>query len=76
MHTYIKRITLSYKRILYIKVALTNYLTNSLSIFIGKTLVVSDLVEARVRQKGRASLYDWIVYKRGSKARERKREKG
>jgi len=31
-------------------------------------------IEAQVRQEGRASLYDWIVYKRGSKARERKGE--
>jgi len=31
-------------------------------------------IEARARQEGRASLYDWIVYKRGSKARERKGE--
>jgi len=33
-------------------------------------------IEARARQEGRASLYDWIVYKRGSKARERKGEEG
>ena len=31
-------------------------------------------IEARARQEGRVSLYDWIVYKRGSKARERKGE--
>ena len=31
-------------------------------------------IEARARQEGRASLYNWIVYKRGSKARERKGE--
>jgi hypothetical protein len=31
-------------------------------------------IEARARQEGRASLYDWIVYKRGSKAKERKQE--
>jgi len=32
------------------------------------------LIEARAQQEGRASLYNWIVYKRGSKARERKGE--
>jgi len=31
-------------------------------------------IEARARQEGRASLYDCIVYKRGSKAKERKQE--
>jgi len=31
-------------------------------------------IEARVRQEGRASLYNWIVYERGSKAKERKQE--
>jgi len=31
-------------------------------------------IKARAWQEGRASLYDWIVYKRGSKARERKGE--
>ena len=39
MHTYIISIALSYKRILYIEVAYTNYLTSSLNIFIDKTLV-------------------------------------
>jgi len=37
-------------------------------------LLATRLIKARVRQEGRASLYDWIVYKRGSKARERKGE--
>jgi len=37
-------------------------------------LLATQLIEARARQEGRASLYDWIVYKRGSKARERKGE--
>jgi len=37
----IVNITLSYKCILYIEVAYTNYLTSSLNIFIGKTLVPS-----------------------------------
>ena len=32
------------------------------------------LIKARARQEGRVSLYNWIVYKRGSKARERKGE--
>ena len=31
-------------------------------------------IKARARQEGRASLYDWIVYKQGSKAKERKQE--
>jgi len=41
VHTYIISVVLSYKRILPIEVARTNYLTNSLNIFIGKTLVPS-----------------------------------
>jgi len=44
VHPYIISITLSYKRILYIGVARTNYLTNSLNIFIGKTIVSSSSV--------------------------------
>ena len=41
MHTYIIIIALSYKRIIYIEVARTNYLISSLNIFISKTLVPS-----------------------------------
>ena len=41
MYTYIIYITLNYKRTLYIEVAYTSYLTSSLNIFIGKTLVPS-----------------------------------
>ena len=41
MHTYIISIALSYKRIIYIEVAYTNYLTSSLNILIDKTLVPS-----------------------------------
>jgi hypothetical protein len=37
-------ITLSYKHTLYTEVAYTNYLTSSLNIFIGKTLVSSSSV--------------------------------
>jgi len=37
-------------------------------------VLATQSIEARARQEGRASLYDWIVYKRGSKARERKGE--
>jgi hypothetical protein len=37
-------ITLSYKYTLYIGVAYTNYLTSSLNIFIGKTLVPSSSI--------------------------------
>ena len=39
MYTNIIYITLSHRRTLYIKVAYTNYFTNSLNIYIGKTLV-------------------------------------
>jgi len=39
-------------------------------------MLATQLIEAQARQEGRASLYDWIVYKRGSKARERKGEEG
>ena len=44
MRTNIIYITLSYKRTLYIGVAYTNYLTSSLNISIGKTLVPSSSV--------------------------------
>ena len=37
-------------------------------------MLATRLIKTRARQEGRASLYDWIVYKRGSKARERKGE--
>ena len=39
-----------------------------------ETLLATQSIEARARQEGRASQYDWIVYKRGSKAREREGE--
>ena len=52
-----------------------------LSSFLGKKsgdelwiILATRLIKARVRQEGRVSLYNWIVYKRGSKARERKGE--
>ena len=35
-------------------------------------VLATQSIEARARQEGRASLYDWIVYERGSQARERK----
>jgi len=41
VHTYIIYITLNYKRTLYIEVAYTSCLANSLNIFISKTLVPS-----------------------------------
>jgi hypothetical protein len=41
VHTNIINTALSYKRIPYIEVAYTNYLTSSLNIFIDKTLVLS-----------------------------------
>jgi hypothetical protein len=37
-------------------------------------MLATQSIEAWARQEGRASLYDWIVYKRESKARERKGE--
>jgi len=37
-------------------------------------MLATSLIEARARQKGRASLYDWIVYKRESKAKEKERK--
>ena len=37
-------------------------------------VLATQSIEARARYEGRASLYDWIVYKRESKARERKGE--
>ena len=39
MHTNITNIALNYKRTPYTEVAYTNYLTSSLNIFTGKTLV-------------------------------------
>jgi len=41
VYTNIINITLNYKRIPYTEVAYTNYLTSSLNIFIGKTLIPS-----------------------------------
>jgi len=39
-------------------------------------MLATRLIKAQAQQEGRVSLYDWIVYKRGSKARERKGEEG
>ena len=39
VYTNVIHVALNYKRILYIKVAHTNYLTGSLNIYTGKTLV-------------------------------------
>jgi len=44
VHTYIICVTLNYKRTLRIEVAYTNYLANSLNIFINKTPVPSSSV--------------------------------
>ena len=41
-----------------------------------QSILATQSIEARTRQERRVSLYDWIVYKRGSKARERKGEEG
>ena len=40
----------------------------------GQLVLATQSIESLARQKGRASLYDWIVYKRESKAREWKGE--
>ena len=37
-------------------------------------MLATQSIKAWARYKGRASLYNWIVYKRESKARERKGE--
>jgi len=37
-------------------------------------MLATRLIKAQAQQEGRVSLYNWIVYKRGSKARERKGE--
>ena len=44
MHTYITNVALSYRRIPRREVAYTSYLTSSLDIFIGQTLVPSSNV--------------------------------
>ena len=44
MYTYTINIALSYRRIPYTEVAYTSYLTSSLDIFVGKTLVSSSNV--------------------------------
>ena len=44
MYTYIIYITLNYKHTPHIEVAHTSYLTSSLNIFIGKTLVLNSSV--------------------------------
>ena len=41
MYTNIIYIALNYRRTLYIKVAYTNYLTSSLNIYTGKTLILN-----------------------------------
>jgi hypothetical protein len=38
-------------------------------------LLATQLIEARARQRMHTSLYDWIVYKRRSKAREKERRR-
>ena len=58
MHTYIIRITLNYKRTPRIKVARTSYLTSSLNISIGKTLVPSSSVPFIYPSIGRKLYYN------------------
>ena len=57
MRTNIIYIALSYKRTLYIEVAYTNYLTSSLNISIGKTLVPSSSVLFTYLSIGRKLYY-------------------
>jgi len=54
------------------KLIWTDDLLKELAAYTNKYILATQSIKARVRQKGRASLYNWIVYKRGSKARERK----
>ena len=58
MRTNIIYIALSYKRILYTEVAYTNYLTSSLNISIGKTLVPSSSVLFTYPSIGRKLYYN------------------
>ena len=58
MRTNIIYITLSYKRTPCIEVAYTNYLTSSLNIFIGKTLVPSSSVLFTYLSIGRKLYYN------------------
>ena len=58
MYTNIIYITLSYKRIPRIGVAYTNYLTSSLNISIGKTLVPSSSVPFTYPSIGRKLYYN------------------
>jgi len=58
VHTYIIRITLNYKRTLYIEVARTSYLANSLNISVGKTLVPSSGVPFTHPSTGRKQYYN------------------
>ena len=68
-------------RVLFCFLVLFIVLQIYLSSFLGKEsgdklwiMLATQLIEARARQEGRVSLYNWIVYKQGSKARERKGE--
>ena len=58
MRTNIIYITLSYKRTLYTGVAYTNYLTSSLNISIGKTLVPSSSITFTHLSIGRKLYYN------------------
>ena len=57
MRTNIIYITLSYKRIPRIGVAYTSYLTSSLNIFVGKTLVPSSSIPFTYLSIGRKPYY-------------------
>ena len=62
MYTNIIYITLSYKRTLYIGVAYTSYLTSSLNISIGKTLVPSSSVLFAYLSIGRKLYYNSSLF--------------
>ena len=66
MYTYIKRITLSYKRIPRTEVAYTNYFTSSLNIFIGKTLVPNFSVPFTYSSIDRKPYYNSGLFLNGS----------
>ena len=46
MYTNITHVALCYRRTLYTEVAYTNYLTNSLNIYVGKTLVFNSSISS------------------------------
>jgi len=66
VHTYIIYIALNYKRTLYTEVARTSYLTSSLNISIGKTLVPSSGILFTYLFAGRKPYYTSSLSLNGS----------